>query len=112
FDGAKEVMGVPVLREDAPLAPGVTLRLRPDVFVQAHAGANHALVEAALGLASPSPEERVLELYCGNGNLTFALARAAREVTAVESHQAALDLASNAAAEAKVKNVWFVLGDA
>jgi 23S rRNA (uracil1939-C5)-methyltransferase len=112
FDGAKEMIGIPVLREEAPLAPEVTLRLRPDVFAQAHAGANQALVEAALGLAAPSPQDRVLELYCGNGNLTFALARAAREVTAVESHQVSLDLASNAAAEAKVKNVWFVLGDA
>src|SRR3954470_20197264 len=105
-------MGVPVLREDAPLAPGVTLRLRPDVFAQAHAGANQALVEAAVGLAALSPEDRVLELYCGNGNLTFALARGAREVTAVESHQVSLDLATNAAAEGKVTNAWFVLGDA
>jgi 23S rRNA (uracil1939-C5)-methyltransferase len=112
FGGTREMLGVPVLREEAPLAPGVTLRLRPDVFAQAHAGANHALVEAAVGLASPSPQDRVLELYCGNGNLTFALARAAREVTAVESHQVSLDLASNAAGEAKVTNVWFVLGDA
>ncbi|HVE87452.1 MAG TPA: methyltransferase domain-containing protein [Myxococcales bacterium] len=112
FDGAPELVGDPVLREEAPLAPGVTLRLRPDAFAQAHAGANRALVEAVVALASTRREQRLLELYCGNGNLTFALALGARQVVAVESSSVGLDMARAAAAEAKVMNTWFVLGDA
>jgi len=112
FDGRRELLGDPLLREEAPLAKGVTLRLRPDAFTQAHGAANRALVEVVVGLAAPTPEDRLLELYSGNGNLTFALAQSAREVVAVESHPVALDLASAAAAEARVGNVRFVLGDA
>lgn len=112
FDGNRQTVGDPVLREDAPMAPNVSLRLRPDCFSQAHAGANHALVKAVLDLAALTSKERVLELYCGNGNLTFALANAASDLVAVEAQVVSLDLACAAAGEAKVTNVRFVLGNA
>jgi 23S rRNA (uracil1939-C5)-methyltransferase len=112
FDGERQMVGDPVLREDAPLSPNVSLRLRPDCFAQAHAGANHALVRAVVDLAGLKGQERLLELYCGNGNLTFALAGAAGDVVAVEAQVISLDLACAAAGEAKVTNVRFVLGSA
>ena len=112
FRNAPLVIGDPVLREQAPLAPGVTLRLRPDAFAQAHGPANHALAEVVVDLCGLQPRDRLLELYSGNGNLTFALARAVREVVAVESNGVALDLARASADEGSVANVRFVLGDA
>ncbi|HVE82219.1 MAG TPA: methyltransferase domain-containing protein [Myxococcales bacterium] len=112
FDGNRQTVGDPVLREDAPMAPNVSLRLRPDCFAQAHAGANHALVKAVLELSALTGKERLLELFCGNGNLTFALAGASADVVAVEAQVVSLDLACAAAGEAKVTNVRFVLGNA
>ena len=39
-----------------PARPGCRSTLRPDAFAQAHAGANQALVEAALGLLDARPD--------------------------------------------------------
>jgi 23S rRNA (uracil1939-C5)-methyltransferase len=53
-------------------------------FSQAHGGLNRELVRLVLALAAPAGKS-VLELYAGTGNLTVALAREARALTAVES---------------------------
>lgn len=52
-------------------------------FSQANEGINHRLVEQVLALAEPA-DMRVLELHCGIGNFTVALARAARTLVAIE----------------------------
>ncbi|WP_438672085.1 class I SAM-dependent RNA methyltransferase [Spongiactinospora gelatinilytica] len=62
-------------------------------FWQVHPGAAEALREAVLAFAAPRPGERVLDLYCGAGLFTAALAEAVgREgaVTGVESDAAAV----------------------
>lgn len=109
---APRVFGDPVVVRPAPLARGVALLGRPDVFAQANAAANEALVRAAIeGLEVESGDE-VLELYGGAGNFTFALAARAARVTAVEFEGVSLDLARRAAREGRVANVRFVAGDA
>lgn len=109
---APVVFGNPVLSRPAPLAPGVRLFTRPDLFAQAHAGANEALVRAAVEGLAPTASDQVLELHAGAGNFTFALARRSGRVVAVEFEGGALDLARRSAAEAGVENVRFVGGDA
>lgn len=59
-------------------------------FSQPHDEMNHALVRRVLELARPE-KRSVLELFCGAGNLTVALARAASELVAIEQDQAAAD---------------------
>ncbi len=54
----------------------------------------------------------MLELYCGAGNFTFALAAAAAHVTAIEAAGPSLELCRRAAAAAKVENVRLLAGDA
>src|SRR5690606_12867763 len=56
--------------------------------------------------------EQVLELYCGAGNFTFALAERSRHVTAIEFEGATLELARRAARESRIEGVRFVAGDA
>jgi 23S rRNA (uracil1939-C5)-methyltransferase len=104
-------VGKPTLRAQAPLRPDVPLFLRP-VFAQAHRGATPLLVERALSLLRPEPQQQALELHAGIGTFTFALAARAHSVVAVESSGPALRLASAAATEGKVSNVRFVQGDA
>jgi 23S rRNA (uracil1939-C5)-methyltransferase len=106
------VIGRPALGIPAPLCPSLTLGARPDVFVQAHGEMTESLVRAGLGAAGDLAGAEVLELFSGHGAFTFALAAAARAVTAVESSGPALQLARKTAAEGGVTNVRFVQGDA
>jgi 23S rRNA (uracil1939-C5)-methyltransferase len=104
------LVGDPVLTHlRVPGRPGSGLqRSRPDVFQQANRGANALLVEAALDLLAPAGED-VLELFCGAGNFTAALADRARSVSAVEVQGPALDLAR---ADLGGRSVRFFAGDA
>ena len=86
------------------------VRLRPEAFAQANAEVNAALVTGAVEALGLDGTQGVLELYAGNGNFTFAIARRAAQVLAVEASAISLQLAQKAAAG--VKNVRFVQGDA
>jgi 23S rRNA (uracil1939-C5)-methyltransferase len=110
--GASEDVGRPALREQAPLRPEVSLQLRPEAFSQAHAEATPLLVERALALLAPGPEDTALELYAGNGTFTFGLAARVASVLAVESSALSVRLAVAASTEAHLGNVRFVQGDA
>ncbi|MBI3182275.1 MAG: 23S rRNA (uracil(1939)-C(5))-methyltransferase RlmD [Myxococcales bacterium] len=111
-DGQARLLGDPVLKAENPLRPEVPLYLRPDLFAQANAEANLALTTAAATLVEAREGERILELYSGNGNLTFAVAGTAGSVLAVESSGPAVSLAQRSAREGGVGNVRFVQGDA
>jgi 23S rRNA (uracil1939-C5)-methyltransferase len=105
-------VGRPTLRSLSPLRPEVPLFLRPDAFSQAHAEANVGLVAAALTELAPRAEDRVLELYSGNGNFTFAVAGVAASVLGVEYGSVSVELAQRSAREGGVDNVRFIQGDA
>jgi 23S rRNA (uracil1939-C5)-methyltransferase len=110
-EGPPELVGKPVLRTPAPLAPGRWLYARPDAFAQANAEGNAELVAAAMELLAPERQDRALELYCGNGNFTFALAARVATVVAVESARVSLELARRSAREAGLSSIRFVEGD-
>ena len=86
--------------------------LRPDAFAQVNAQSNAALRAAVLEQLAPSPGERILELFSGNGNFSFSIAQAGAEVLAVESSQISVDLARRFAQETSIPSVRFVQGDA
>ncbi len=86
--------------------------LRPDVFSQANQAVNEELVEAVLRALAPVPADRVLELFCGNGNFTLPLARLAREVVAVEGLGMSLALLERAALEAGISSLRIRAGEA
>jgi 23S rRNA (uracil1939-C5)-methyltransferase len=108
---APAVVGRPVLLHARdPRRPGAgNQRSRPDVFMQANRGANALLVDEALALLAPGPEDHVLELFCGAGNFTGPLAARARAVSAVEAAGPALELAR---ADLGAGRVRFYEGDA
>jgi 23S rRNA (uracil1939-C5)-methyltransferase len=110
--GPSEDVGRPALRGPAPLRPGVSLQLRPEAFSQAHGEATPLLVERALALLAPRPEDAALELYAGNGTFTFGLAARVGSVLAVETSALSVGLAVAASIEAHLGNVRFVQGDA
>jgi len=103
--------GAPTVLGDAAL-PDDGVLVRPDGFAQANAAVNARLVAAAVDWAGCSASDTVLELFSGNGNFTFPLARQARHVTAVESAPIGVALAQAVARRDAVTNVRFVQGDA
>lgn len=106
----------PLWPEDHPLyftLPRHQLRydFLPLDFVQVNHSLNQAMVDQALGLLAPRPEERVLDLFCGLGNFSLPLARHAAEVVAVEGEAGLVQRARDNARRNGLDNVHFHVAD-
>jgi 23S rRNA (uracil1939-C5)-methyltransferase len=66
----------------------VTLEFGPADFFQVNRDINRSMVAAAIGLLQPTPDDTVLDLFCGLGNFTLPLARRAGRVVGVEGDAA------------------------
>lgn len=98
------------VRERTPGADGLPLEGTVAGFSQAHLGLNAALVERVRSWAATSGR-RVLELFCGHGNLSVALAPGASAYRAVElDAQSIARLRENAALRGLALDA--VVGDA
>jgi len=82
------------LREDTPM-PGYRLaefdlefRFLPTDFVQVNGPINEQAVARAVELLAPAPGHRVVDLFCGLGNFSLALARRGARVCGVEGDAA------------------------
>lgn len=75
--------------------PEFNLRIgfTPTDFTQVNHAVNELLVRRAIGLLAPRPGDRVLDLFCGLGNFTLAIARCGAEVIGVEGSPALLERA-------------------
>jgi 23S rRNA (uracil1939-C5)-methyltransferase len=89
----------------------LTLDFAPTDFVQVNGAVNRALVTRALELLRPDAQSRVLDLYCGLGNFTLALARSAGHVVGVEGAAGLVERARHNARRNGLCNVEFHVGD-
>ena len=89
------------------LVDGLELEFEPQHFIQINAALNRALVERACELLELGPENRVLDLFCGLGNFTLALARRVREVVGVEGDNGLVEWARHNAARNGIANAAF-----
>ncbi len=89
----------------------LTLDFLPTDFVQVNGAINRSLVSRALELLDPTPDARVLDLFCGIGNFTLALARRAVHVTGVEGDAALVERARANARRNGLDNVAFHAAD-
>ena len=85
---------------------GITYRVTADTFFQA----NRFLLAPFINEVAQHAEGRVLELYSGAGFFSIPLARAAKEVIAIESNRAAVRQARENAAANKAWQLRFVDG--
>jgi 23S rRNA (uracil1939-C5)-methyltransferase len=69
------------------------------------------MVAQALDWLKPTAQERVLDLFCGLGNFALPLAKAVREVVAVEGVQAMVERAAENAASNNLHNAHFFQAD-
>jgi len=89
----------------------LTLEFGPADFIQVNAVLNQAMIDQALQLLEPSPNDRVLDLFCGLGNFTLPLARVAGSVVGVEGDPALVAKARANAARNGLENVDFYQAD-
>jgi len=91
---------------------GLQFRLSPRSFYQVNHHQAQRLYEAAIAQAGITKADLVLDLYCGVGTITLAMAKAAGRVIGVEViEQAVLDARENAARNG-IENAEFFCGDA
>ncbi|HEY3730939.1 MAG TPA: 23S rRNA (uracil(1939)-C(5))-methyltransferase RlmD [Steroidobacteraceae bacterium] len=83
----------------------------PTDFIQVNGEVNRALVAQALELLQPQAGSSVLDLYCGLGNFSLALARRANRVIGIEGDPGLVERARGNARRNGLDNVEFVCAD-
>jgi len=93
-------------------AGGVRFSAPISVFSQVNLGQNGVMVEKAASYAALTGKKRVLDMYCGAGNLSLPMAGRASSVIGVESSSQAVRAERGNAARAFIENAGFHEGDA
>ena len=91
---------------------GLTFRLSPRSFYQVNHTQAQRLYRAAIDLAGITKDDTVLDLYCGVGTITLAMASAAGKVIGVEVIPQAVEDARENARRNGIRNAEFFCGDA
>lgn len=104
----RTLFGEATLRE---VVCGAEFEISPFAFFQTNRAQAEKLYEKACEFADCSGK-KVLELYCGIGTLTLALARTAASVTACEIVPEAVENAKISAKNNRISNVEFICADA
>jgi 23S rRNA (uracil1939-C5)-methyltransferase len=76
--------------------------------MQVNREGNRRLVSEVVSAGQFTPDDGVLELYCGSGNFTFSIAKRAREVLAVESSPSSVENGKESARINAVDNIRWV----
>ena len=91
---------------------GHSFLLSPEAFYQVNHAQAERLYMCALDFAELTGEETVVDLYCGAGTITLALAEKAKQVIGVEIVPEAVENATLNAARNGMDNVEFLCADA
>ena len=91
---------------------GLVFRLSPRSFYQVNHHQAQRLYRAAIEQAGITKEDTVLDLYCGVGTITLAMAGAAGRVIGVEVVPQAVEDAKENAKRNGIENAEFFCGDA
>lgn len=100
----RPLKGEPLLREKIG---GVTYRIHPNAFFQTNSRMAEVLLETVRGLVFAGPHGKLLDLYCGGGFFSLALAKDVGSALGVELDAQAIAEAKAAAAENGIANVSY-----
>ncbi len=89
---------------------GLTLYAPPDAFTQVNPEINEILVGGICEFMQGS--DRVMDLYCGCGNITLPLSRVCGHVVGIEWDRPSIEAARHSASEAGISNASFFEADA
>ena len=108
--------GVETIKPLWPESPGLSyvipeydirIEFSPGDFTQVNASINLQMVTAAIDLLQVKSDESVLDLFCGLGNFTSAIARKAHQVTGIEGDEGLVDRARKNAMNNHLDNIQF-----
>jgi 23S rRNA (uracil1939-C5)-methyltransferase len=104
--------GAPVFREELRLARRtLKFEVAPQAFLQPNTSQAEKFYSLVIELARLTGKERVFDLFCGTGTIGMCLAEKAGQVTGLELNAPAVENARQNAAQNKVKNIDFIVGD-
>jgi len=109
LDSVRRLTSAPLeepLRYALP-AFALELEFEPTDFIQVNAAINATLVTRAVELLKLDADSSVLDLYCGIGNFTLALARRARRAVGVEGDERLVARARHNAQRHALHNAQF-----
>jgi 23S rRNA (uracil1939-C5)-methyltransferase len=86
----------------------IKLIFYPTDFTQVNARLNRAMVTQAIELLVLTPDDIVLDLFCGLGNFSLPMARSCARVIGVEGADVMVSRASDNAALNQIKNTQFL----
>lgn len=89
----------------------LTFGFQPLDFIQVNGDINARMIDHALALLDPQPDESVLDLFCGLGNFTLPLARKAKSVVGVEGDAPLIERARDNARRNGLANTEFAVAD-
>jgi 23S rRNA (uracil1939-C5)-methyltransferase len=92
-------------------AYGLKFHFLPTDFTQVNSGLNRLMVDHALQLLDPQPNDNLLDLFCGLGNFTLPLARSVGKVTGVEGDAGLVARARKNAVINDIHNVRYYAAD-
>jgi 23S rRNA (uracil1939-C5)-methyltransferase len=76
----------------------IIMPFSPIEFTQVNSDVNQILIDRAITLLNPQPDETVADLFCGIGNFSLPLARRAAQVVGVEGSEVMVKRAAQNAA--------------
>lgn len=85
---------------------------KPGQFQQVNLGLNRTLRRLVAEFVEAKDPKRILDVFCGSGNLSLPLANGKRYVEGVEANRDAIAVAKHNAASNQVQNVLYLAGDA
>jgi 23S rRNA (uracil1939-C5)-methyltransferase len=91
---------------------GLSIRTSGESFFQVNPGQNWNLIQKVVEGAGLGGGERVLDLFCGSGNLTLPLAQRAGQVWGIDQDPKAVAHAAENARRNSLPNCTFITGDA
>jgi 23S rRNA (uracil1939-C5)-methyltransferase len=87
---------------------GICFKVEGDVFTQVNGEGNQKLLSVLLAAGDFKQTDQVLELYCGAGNLTLAMAKQARKVVAVEGYRQSIASGKQSAQLNGIANIRWI----
>ncbi len=89
----------------------VSIEFKPNDFTQVNSEINQSMVSMALKMLQLNSEDKVLDLFCGLGNFTLAMAKQCSHVVGVEGGESMVIKARENARRNNIENVEFYAAD-
>ena len=87
-----------------------TFEISPSSFFQTNTHQAEKLYQRVVEISNPHPQDRVLDLYCGMGGISFFIAKRVQQVLGIEVSDASIQDAIKNSAQNGISNCAFMAG--